>query len=199
MAQARDGHRVDAGLVAQLARGPRRERAAEHRHAAGLPRLSGGVEPERLAGARGGTDDIDAVAAARQRAHEPALLVAEGRACVDGDGDGELLGDGDLPAAPPDRGVEQLALGAKQLAGRVTRLAGDGIERDDVRTGDERVGLRFDLADACAAQVHTATAILADIRREEPFCFTVLGIAVAVTDRLVVVTDDASSVPYLRA
>ena len=46
------------------------------------------------------------------------------------------------------------------------------------------------------AQVHTATAILVDIRADDPFCFTVLGIAVAAAERLVVVTDDASRVPY---
>jgi hypothetical protein len=66
-----------------------------------------------------------------------------------------------------------------------------GLEPAPARPASTAKGLEL-----LRVQVHTATAILADIRREDPFCFTVLGIAAAVTDRLVVVTDDASNVPY---
>jgi len=93
---------------------------------------------------------LNAVAAAGERAHEPALLVVEGGSCVEGGGDLGFVGQADAVAASADRAVEQLALDAKQFAGCVAAFAGDGIERDDLLAVEERVGSRFKLAHVSA-------------------------------------------------
>ena len=54
--EAGDRRRIDTGLVAELARRPRGEGAAEDRDAAAPPRLASGVERERLAGSGGRPD-----------------------------------------------------------------------------------------------------------------------------------------------
>ena len=68
--QARDRRRLDAGLVAQLARRARRQRAAEHRDAAPPPGFDRCAERVRLAGSRRRPHHLDAVARSRQRDDE---------------------------------------------------------------------------------------------------------------------------------
>ena len=144
--QASDRRGVDAGLVAHLAGGSRRKRAAEHRDAAALPSLTCAIERERLACARRGADHLHAVAAARQRIHEPALLVAERRPRPERRFDGVLAGEARRPFAPGARAVEQLALDPQQTAGRVARLASFGLELDDVLARQERRAVSLDNA-----------------------------------------------------
>ena len=81
VSEAGDRCRVNASLIAQLARRAGRERAAEHRHAAPLPGLARAVERARLPGAGRGTDHLDSVATLRERDDKSALLLAELRAC----------------------------------------------------------------------------------------------------------------------
>ena len=144
--QPGDRGRVDAGLVAQLARRAGRERAAEHGYPAALPGLDGGAERERLAGAGGGADDLDAVAAG-QRRDELALLRAERRPRLERDADGVRVREAGVAAPARGGAVEQAALDLEQLARRVAPLAAVIGQRHDLRAGEEARSAALELLD----------------------------------------------------
>jgi len=75
-----------------------------------LPRLDGRAERERLARPGGRAHDLDAVAAARQREHECALLVAQARSRVERSTDGPGVRDAGAGVLPGRGAVEQIAL-----------------------------------------------------------------------------------------
>jgi hypothetical protein len=111
-------------LILQLARRPRRQRAAEHPVAAGFPRHPRSLERERLAGARRGADDLDVVARAGQSPDELRLVFVERGTRLDRGRDVRGIGDRDSVVATPGRGRQPLALDREQLRCRVARFAG---------------------------------------------------------------------------
>jgi hypothetical protein len=50
--------------------------------------------------------------------------------------------------------------------------------------------------DRLYADIHRATAILIDLRADDPFCHTALGMAVDISARVVLVLDDSSPIPF---
>jgi hypothetical protein len=93
---------------------------------------------------------MNAVALARERRDQLALLVAQHRPGGDG-GSHRGAGRHGHPSSPPRFGaLDQLTFGPQQRSRRVPPLAPVGRELDDLARREERIDPALDLADVCA-------------------------------------------------
>ena len=121
--ELRDGRGVDGGLVAQHVGGLARERDTCDGDACASPRVGGGVQRERLAGARLGLDGVDEVARAAQLPDHRGLLgrIVGRAASAWSTASAELRPR--RVARPSCGALQQFALGGEHADRGVARLA----------------------------------------------------------------------------